>query len=106
MATVMRHGNGLPAENAEEALAGKVILVALLAWIVIGPLVGILYEFQVDTHDWYQPGAAPAVPLEDIQAAYFSQALYNFFSGAVVWLLGVIALTIVYARHWMHSGEK
>ena len=98
MAAVMPGMGSVHSSDKDKIHSSVLTAAALLIWAVIGPLVGIVYEFRISVHDWGPAGPSMLLQLDDAKLAYFNQAQTSFFIGSGVWILGLIVLTYIYAR--------
>ena len=96
MATVMPGLGSAP--SAHKSHSSMLTAAVLLLWAVIGPLVGIVYEFRISVRDWAPAEPSMLLQLDEIKLAYFNQAQTSFFIGCGVWILGLIVLAYLYAR--------
>jgi len=96
MATVMPGLGSAPSAHRDLTHTSAFTGALLLAWSVLGPLIGIFYEFRISTRDWAEPSML--LQLDDIKLAYFNQAQTSFFIGSGIWILGLIVLAYFYAR--------
>jgi hypothetical protein len=103
MATITHGGSGMPAGTVDRYFMGRVMLGVLCTWVLLGPIVGILYEYRIVTREWYPPAAPSMVELTDIQAAYFSNTLWYYFGGAVIWIFGIAILGYLSWRTSVHD---
>lgn len=79
-----------------------VIMVCLIAWTAIGWLLFLYYETHISDLDWAELAAVPAAQADGIRAAYYADALITCILGAVVWVAGLIALSVLAWRGHAH----
>jgi hypothetical protein len=100
---------GMPpasADDQRETPAAKLTALIILFWVVIGPVVGIIYEFRISMRDWTPAEPSALLQMDQVKVAYFSQAQQDFFIGCGVWILGLIVLAYIYARNHIFQVGK
>ena len=99
MATIMRQAGGLPAEKDEQTTLEKLLLGGLVAWICLGVFLGIWYANLAILGEWDQSAILSVAPHGGVMLSRSSSALYNFFTGAVIWFSGMALLMLVAWRN-------
>ena len=80
--------------------------IALVAWVVGGPILAMIFEFRVTSRQWPNPDGTNVAQLEEIKLAYFYQAQQTFFVSTAIWMVGIGLLMYFYARNHVYQGSK
>lgn len=98
MTTITHVDGAASVRPGEQSKSGKLPIICLVAWVFLGPVLGILYENYVNGQEWADLAALSALRQDDIKAAYFSHAELNVFGGAIVWAAGMVLLAFAGLR--------
>jgi hypothetical protein len=64
----------------------------LVAWVLLGPVIGILYGWYADTRTWDDLIGLPLARQDDIQVMYYVSVAINYILGAFIWGAGILVL--------------
>lgn len=84
MTTIVQDGGYVQGKKSEQTTLGKTSLLALAAWTVLGPVVGVWYANHVVVEEWRQ-----SLPLPVTVSSNFLQ---NCAGGLMVWGVGLVML--------------
>ncbi len=87
MTTVVQDGDFVQARKSEPTRLGKIVPVALAAWVVLGPTIGVWLANQVIIDEWRQSAAQ--------SLSYSAHVLHDYSAGVILWFIVLVVLGIL-----------
>ncbi len=97
------HSSHVPGETS---LSEQLSAIALVAWVVGGPILAMIFEFRITSRQWPTADGTNLAQLDDIKLAYFYQAQQTFFVSTGIWIVGIGLLMYLYARFHVYQDGK